>query len=41
LRNDENVIEKSHYIRMNPVRAGLIDKPESWPYVWSPSADAR
>ena len=40
-RNDENVIEKSHYIRMNPVRAGLIDKPESWPYVWSPSADAR
>jgi putative transposase len=41
LRNDENVIEKSHYIRMNPVRAGLIDKPESWPYVWSPSAVAR
>lgn len=34
LRNDEHEVEKAHYIRMNPVRRGLIDKPEDWPYVW-------
>ena len=35
LRNDESLIEKAHYIRMNPVRAGLASTPEEWPYVWS------
>jgi putative transposase len=35
LRHDESFIEKAHYIRMNPVRAGLVEKPEDWPYVWS------
>jgi REP element-mobilizing transposase RayT len=34
LRNDESYIEKAHYIRMNPVRAGLIRTPEEWPFVW-------
>ena len=34
LRKDESYIEKAHYIRMNPVRAGLISVPEDWPYVW-------
>ena len=34
LRKDESYIEKAHYIRMNPVRAGLVAKPEDWPYVW-------
>ena len=35
LRNSENHREKAHYIRMNPVRAGLVAKPEEWPFVWS------
>ena len=34
LRNTESYVEKAHYIRMNPVRAGLIDTPEQWPYIW-------
>ncbi len=34
LRKDESYIEKAHYIRMNPVRAGLAERPEEWPYVW-------
>lgn len=34
LRKDESYTEKAHYIRMNPVRAGLCDAPEAWPYVW-------
>ncbi len=36
LRRDESFDEKAHYIRMNPVRAGLVHKPEDWPYVWTP-----
>jgi putative transposase len=32
LRNNESAAEKAHYIRMNPVRAGLCEKPEDWPY---------
>jgi REP element-mobilizing transposase RayT len=34
LRNDANGVEKAHYIRMNPVRAGLVEIPQAWPYVW-------
>jgi putative transposase len=34
LRKNESFIEKAKYIRMNPVRAGLVDAPENWPYVW-------
>jgi putative transposase len=36
LRNDENFEEKAHYIRMNPVRKGLVAQPEDWPFVWNP-----
>jgi REP element-mobilizing transposase RayT len=32
LRGHESAAEKAHYIRMNPVRAGLCEKPEDWPY---------
>ena len=32
LRSDESTWEKWEYIRMNPVRAGLAEKPENWPY---------
>lgn len=33
LRNDNEYAEKAHYIRMNPVRKGLISMAEKWPYV--------
>ena len=35
LRDDENHAEKASYIRMNPVRGGLVAKPEEWPFVWT------
>ncbi|MBI2441272.1 MAG: transposase [Lentisphaerae bacterium] len=34
LRNDEIYVEKAHYIRMNPVRKGLVKNYDNWPYVW-------
>ena len=34
LRNNESFEEKAIYIRKNPVRARLVEKPEDWPYVW-------
>jgi REP element-mobilizing transposase RayT len=32
LRGFESAAEKARYIRMNPVRAGLVANPEDWPY---------
>jgi len=32
LRSAESYSEKWEYVRMNPVRAGLCEKPEQWPY---------
>ncbi|MBU1693274.1 MAG: transposase [Verrucomicrobia bacterium] len=32
LRSDESASEKWDYIRMNPVRAGLVEKLKDWPY---------
>jgi len=32
LRSSESYLEKWKYVRMNPVRKGLVDKPEDWPY---------
>jgi len=32
LRSDESRSQKWEYIRMNPVRAGLVEHPEDWPY---------
>jgi putative transposase len=37
LRNDESLLDKEDYIRMNPVRVGLVARPEDWPYVWEPA----
>jgi len=37
LRKDESFDEKAAYIRMNPVRAGLVGRPEEWPYIWTSS----
>ena len=37
LRSCESQSQKIEYIRMNPVRAGLVARPEDWPYVWQPT----
>ena len=34
LRSDASFEEKVGYIRMNPVRAGLVLRMKDWPYVW-------
>jgi arsenate reductase len=33
LRNNAELDEKSHYIRWNPVRKGLVTSPDDWPFV--------
>ena len=35
LRSTDHVDAKREYLRQNPVRAGLVDHPEDWPYFWS------
>jgi putative transposase len=32
LRTREQLEEKRHYVRMNPVRAELCDAPDDWPF---------
>jgi putative transposase len=32
LRTQESFNEKWEYIRMNPVRKGLVEEPDDWPY---------
>jgi putative transposase len=32
LRGEESYAEKWDYVQANPVRAGLVEKPEDWPY---------
>jgi len=32
LRSSDSYSEKWHYVRQNPVRAGLVYDPEDWPY---------
>ena len=32
MRNAEQYEEKWHYIRLNPVRRGLVARPEDWPF---------
>ena len=39
LRKDESLVEKAHYIRLNPVRANLVREPGDWPYVWMMDGD--
>jgi REP element-mobilizing transposase RayT len=36
LRNHESHREKADYIRLNPVRAGLVSDPALWPFIWEP-----
>ncbi|MFA5058283.1 MAG: hypothetical protein WC485_09235 [Opitutaceae bacterium] len=33
-----NAAEKWHYIRLNPVRKGLVREPEEWRFVWMPES---
>jgi putative transposase len=33
LRNDDEFIEKMHYVRMNPVRKELVASSDEWPHV--------
>jgi hypothetical protein len=32
LRNDESYSQKWEYVRKNPVRAGLVQRTDDWPY---------
>ena len=41
LRSRQSAEEKWHYIQLNPVRKGLVDVAEDWPYVWKPDETAR
>jgi REP element-mobilizing transposase RayT len=34
LRSDENLKEKAEYIRQNPVRRGLVERPEDYRWLW-------
>ena len=34
IRSDESLDEKIEYIRHNPVRQGLVARPEDWHYAW-------
>ena len=36
LRSHESYEEKAHYIRQNPVRAGLVNTAAEWKFVWEP-----
>jgi putative transposase len=38
LRAEESYKEKAEYIRMNPVRKGLISASQNWRFVWEPTA---
>ena len=35
LRSRKEFEEKAKYVRMNPVRAGLVERPEDWPHTWT------
>jgi putative transposase len=34
LRRDESLREKAQYILENPMRKGLVERPEDWPFVY-------
>jgi putative transposase len=36
LRDEHQLQEKSDYIKMNPIRRGLCEKPEDWPWTFRP-----
>jgi REP element-mobilizing transposase RayT len=36
LRSEESYVEKWEYVRLNPVRAGLVERAEDWPFFGEP-----
>ena len=38
IRGRESLEEKEQYLRMNPIRAGLVDNLNAWPYIWPESS---
>jgi len=38
LRHDESLAEKFAYICQNPVRTGLVQDEQDWPYVFIPGS---
>ena len=41
LRSDEKVAEKLDYMCLNPVRRGLVEKPEDYPWLWLEQMDGE
>jgi putative transposase len=39
LRREESADRKAQYVFLNPVRGGLIEKAEDWPWTWMPAAE--
>ncbi len=39
IRNGREYDDKWHYLRANPVVAGLVDRAEDWPWTW-PSSES-
>jgi putative transposase len=37
IRDDEHLVATCKYVLANPVRAGLCERPEDWPWSWSRS----
>jgi len=38
IRNEDDFFETMEYIKLNPVRKGLVDRPEDWPYTGTPDS---
>ena len=34
LRNGDEYTEKAEYVRQNPIRKGLVERSEDWPFMW-------
>ncbi|SPF31678.1 conserved hypothetical protein [Candidatus Sulfotelmatobacter kueseliae] len=41
LRGDESLRETIDYIRQNPVRKGLVEKPEDYPWLWTEASNEQ
>lgn len=37
IRNRASLEEKEQYLQLNPVRSGLVESSEDWPYTWTQS----
>jgi hypothetical protein len=35
LRDGEDLLKQARYILENPLRAGIVDRPEAYPFNWS------